>query len=201
MHLRSLCSLLFIGLIATSVVACDSPEPEQEESPGEEQAELGDDMVEEAADEADKVEPDPGQWSFEVEPNEETPDPTFEFQGYRDGDLVVERVAYEEGGSRDLPTVGDHYGTEFCGRPAIVVTLESAISTGISTGTSFNNVVIDHESAEVLGVLSASEIVDREDGSVISDDQDETEELLRGSVDEDNEDFCDEEVGTSFWAD
>lgn len=194
-----------VAICAVSLMACDGEDPATEDSPAAandqevveetEEAEEAEEGQEEN-DEEEVSEADVDAWRFETEAHE---DEEFLFEAYRNDELVIERTGYLEGGG-SAPAVRDELvGTEFCEMPAVVVTLASNVNTGVSTGTLYANVVVDAQDPKVLAVFTAGEVNDKEDGSVISDDQDETVELLREGTSEDE--YCGGDYGSSYWSD
>ena len=88
---------------------------------------------------------------------------------------------FAEGGQE--PTLRDNFASTYCGDDVFVVVIGTPVSTGISSGTLYDNILFNAD-GEIIAEYSGGEVVDSEDGSVISDDQPELEASLRAGVDD-----------------
>lgn len=145
--------------------------PEIEEGTAQQEA-----QPEEEPEELAKVD----NWRFEIEVGE-----GFELVAYDGGTELARRAGHEEGGR--LPEAGEHFTTEFCGLHAVIVQLTTSVSTAISSGTFYTYVLVDRQDPQIGQVFTASDVRDREDGSVIKNDWEELESQLRAGVEEGDE--------------
>lgn len=106
---------------------------------------------------------------------------TYSLSLYDDGASVQSLERYAEAGAE--PRVHDVFETDYCGSSAVVVIVASDISTAISTGTVYDNLVFGLLDQTLIAQYSGAEVVDRDDGSVVSDDQPELERSLRDGID------------------
>ena len=173
---RTFLSLLFVTiLIATP--ACDTAETVDEDSPppsdsAEEEESSQEELADEVEEPADEVERTAEIADFDGE--------KYTLELFEDGTSVQTIERYAEGGVE--PSVHDSFESTYCETPVQVVIVATAVNTAISVGTIYENLIFDTDDQELVAEYSGGEVVDREDESVISDDQPELEQTLRDGV-------------------
>ena len=81
----------------------------------------------------------------------------------------VEFRVHKEGGK--LPEIADSFFINYCGKKALIITLQADADTGITAGSTYDNWVLDRATGKVIDVIGAGEVSDRITGEVISDSQ------------------------------
>lgn len=107
-----------------------------------------------------------------------------------DGNLIREVRRVKEGGI--MPSIQESFDARVCDHSATVFVLVSSVSTGVSGGSLFDNLVLDKKDGAVITTIHGADVQDRQDGSAISDTQDELIEKLR--ADEYDGDECESDL-------
>lgn len=165
-------AILLTLLLALTATACDDPEPSEAPATTEATAEPT---------------PEPT-----AEPSAELPEYTAEvsdfdgedysFRLLADGEAVFSAQYAAEGGRE--ARVDEVFTSTYCGQDVVVVVLQTEVSTGISVGSIYQNLLFSHPDTELVSEYSGGEVRDREDGSAITDNQAELLESLRAGVDD-----------------
>lgn len=88
--------------------------------------------------------------------------------------------------SKDAPgmnyVVTDTFTTEFCGQDALVVVIRYDLHAGDRAGYLYKNLVLDSDDYSMLHQVDGAEINMRDDGKVVTDDQQEQLDELRAGI-------------------
>lgn len=170
-----------LSFLLCLAIGCSTGDAAVEENPLEESDLIAPPSQEEATKELESA----TEWSAEFSPLE---DEQYEIRLMADGDTVQRLERFEEGGR--MPESYEFFKTTHCDEPALVLISETPISTGVSSGTRYENLVFHRHDHHLIASFNGSVVRDREDGSYISNDQPEIADALR-----DGEMECDHASG------
>lgn len=84
--------------------------------------------------------------------------------------------------SREYPEIQEAFYTIFCGGNVLVVVVKQLINTGVSTGYNYWDMIISPKNGQLIKMLERGEMVDKEAGEIISNDQKATITMLKSGV-------------------
>ncbi len=171
----SIVPLACLAILGLSALGCSTGDSSTDDAPPQEKIAddppevIGPPPQEETSDELESA----TEWSaeFGLLENEQ-----YEIRLIADGETVKRLQRYEEGGR--MPESYEFFTTTYCGEPTLVLITATVLSTGISGGTLYENIIFHRDDHHVLATIVGGVVRDREDGSYISNSQPDIEEQL-----------------------
>lgn len=98
----------------------------------------------------------------------------------RKGIVVTHELGVSPGYDPDLK---ESFYSMICGKKTLVLVISQEVKSAVSAGPYFDNVLINPEDGKIITTFEAGEVVDRETGEIISDDQKAVIGKLKAGVD------------------